>query len=38
MIKLNRYLREWGIDENYWLFSNQEDGRYHEDEEAFKPA
>ena len=38
MIKLNRYLRELGIDENYWLFSNQEDGRYREDEEGFKPA
>lgn len=38
MIKLNRYLRELGIDEKYWLFSEKEDGRYLEDEEGFKPA
>lgn len=40
MIKLNRYLRELGIDEKYWLFDkeNQDDSRYVEDEEGFKPA
>jgi hypothetical protein len=23
MLQLNKYLREVGIDENYWLFKNQ---------------
>lgn len=40
MIKLNKYLQELGIDENYWLFNkeNNEDPRYEEDEEGFKDA
>ncbi len=42
MIKLNKYLKEIGIDENYWLFRDQkeqpEDKRYFEDEEGFVPA
>lgn len=40
ILKLNRYLRELGIDENYWLFDkdNQYDPRYVPDEEGFVDA
>ena len=38
MIKLNRYLRELGIDEKFWLYEDNDDPRYKEDEEGFKPA
>ena len=39
MVQLNKYLREIGIDENYWLFKkNQNDSRYEPDEEGFIPA
>ena len=39
MLQLNKYLREVGIDENYWLFKkNQNDSRYEPDEEGFIPA
>lgn len=35
MLQLNKYLRELGIDENYWLFKDEEDGRYKPDEDGF---
>ena len=40
ILKPNRYLKELGIDENYWLFnkSNQDDSRYVPDEEGFVDA
>lgn len=39
MVKLNKYLRELGIDENYWLFKNKKyDERYEEDEDGFVSA
>ena len=39
MLQLNKYLREVGIDENYWLFKkNQNDSRYEPDEEGFIPS
>lgn len=42
MIKLNKYLREIGIDEDYWLFKEQNsknpDPRYLPDEEGFVDA
>lgn len=40
ILKPNRYLKELGIDENYWLFnkSNQDDSRYIPDEEGFVDA
>ena len=40
ILKPNRYLKELGIDENYWLFSksNQGDPRYVPDEEGFVDA
>lgn len=38
MIKLNKYLKEIGIDENNWLFCEHDDPRYQEDEEGFKHA
>lgn len=41
MVKLNKYLRELGIDENHWLFNKEDietDIRYQEDEEGFKDA
>ena len=40
ILKPNKYLRELGIDENYWLFSksNQGDPRYVPDEEGFVDA
>ena len=38
MLQLNKYLREVGIDENYWLFKNQNDARYEPDEEGFIAA
>ena len=40
MVQLNKYLREIGIDENYWLFDkdNQDDSRYRPDEEGFVNA
>ena len=38
MLQLNKYLRELGIDENYWLFKDQEDGRYKPDEDGFVNA
>lgn len=41
MIKLNRYLKEIGIDEDFWLFKDRaenNDNRYQEDEEGFCPA
>ena len=38
MLQLNKYLREIGIDENYWLFKNQNDARYEPDEEGFIAA
>ena len=36
ILKPNKYLKELGIDENYWLFSksNQGDPRYVPDEEG----
>ena len=38
MIQLNKYLREIGIDEDYWLFRNVDgDKRYLQDEEGFVP-
>lgn len=37
ILKPNKYLREIGIDENYWLF-NQTDSRYVPDEEGFVDA
>lgn len=41
MLKLNRYLREIGIDEDFWLFSDarkKADSRFEEDEEGFISA
>lgn len=41
MLKLNKYLRELGIDENFYLFDEkmkQLDCRYKEDENGFVPA
>ena len=40
ILKPNRYLKELGIVENYWLFnkSNQDDSRYIPDEEGFVDA
>ena len=38
MLQLNKYLREVGIDENYWLFKNQNDAKYKPDEEGFIAA
>lgn len=40
ILKLNKYLRELGIDEKYWLFNkdNQDDLRYVPDEEGFVDA
>ena len=40
ILKPNKYLREIGIDENYWLFDkdNQNDPRYIPDEEGFVMA
>jgi hypothetical protein len=40
ILKPNKYLKEIGIDENYWLFNkdNQDDPRYVPDEEGFVDA
>ena len=40
ILKPNKYLKELGIDEHYWLFdkSNQDDNRYVPDEEGFVDA
>ena len=38
MLQLNKYLRELGIDENYWLFKDKEDDRYKPDEDGFVNA
>ena len=38
MLQLNKQLRELGIDENYWLFKDEEDGRYKPDEDGFVNA
>lgn len=40
ILKLNKYLKELGIDEHYWLFdkSNQFDSRYVPDEDGFVEA
>lgn len=41
MLKLNKYLRELGIDENFYLFDEkmkQLDCRYKEDKNGFVPA
>ena len=40
ILKPNKYLRELGIDENYWLFNknNQDDNRYVPDEDGFVDA
>ena len=40
MLQLNKYLKELGIDENYWLFRNKQlnDNRYKPDEDGFIPA
>lgn len=40
ILKPNKYLKEIGIDENYWLFNknNQNDLRYVPDEEGFVDA
>ena len=40
ILKPNKYLKELGIDEHYWLFdkSNQDDPRYVPDEEGFVNA
>ena len=40
ILKPNKYLKELGIDENYWLFSksNQGDPRYVPNEEGFVDA
>ena len=34
MLQLNKYLKELGIDENYWLFRDKQlnDNRYKADE------
>lgn len=40
-MKLNKYLRELGIDENYWLFNEEDiksDPRFTEDKEGFIDA
>ena len=41
MVQLNKYLKEIGIDENYWLFDQKTksiDDRYNPDEEGFVDA
>ena len=40
ILKPNKYLKELGIDENYWLFdkTNQDDPRYVPDEDGFVDA
>lgn len=38
MLQLNKYLRELGIDENYWLFKDEEDDSYKPDEDGFVNA
>lgn len=40
MLQLNKYLKELGIDENYWLFRDRQlnDNRYKPDEDGFIPA
>ena len=38
MLQLNKYLRELGIDENYWLFEEKNDNRYLPDEDGFVDA
>lgn len=40
ILKPNKYLRELGIDEKYWLFNknNQDDPRYVPDEDGFVDA
>ena len=40
ILKPNKYLKELGIDEHYWLFdkSNQDDPRYVPNEEGFVDA
>ena len=40
ILKPNKYLKELGIDEHYWLFdkSNQDDPRYVPDEDGFVDA
>ena len=38
MLQLNKYLRELGIDENYWLFKEKNDNRYLPDEDGFIDA
>ena len=40
ILKPNKYLKELGIDEHYWLFdkNNQDDSRYIPDEEGFVDA
>ena len=40
MLKLNKYLKEIGIDENFWLFKNAKSGddRYQLDEDGFVSA
>ena len=37
MLQLNKYLKELGIDENYWLFRDKQlnDNRYKPDEDGF---
>ena len=40
MLQLNKYLKELGIDEKYWLFRDKQlnDNRYKPDEDGFIPA
>lgn len=40
ILKPNKYLKEIGIDENYWLFNkdNQDDSRYIPNEDGFVDA
>ena len=39
MVFLNKYLRELGIDEHYWLFTDESgDDRYEPDEDGFIDA
>lgn len=40
MLQPNKYLKELGIDENYWLFRDKQlnDNRYKTDEDGFIPA
>ena len=40
MLQLNKYLKELGIDENYWLFRDKQlnDNRYKPDEDGFVNA